>query len=181
MLQHCKEQTEEFIRTCDRIGFPVALEKTTSGDNIIVFLGLLLDTVNQVVCIPLEKVEKALKLIKRIQSNKKHKATVLQVQQLAGFLNFLCKAIIPGRAFMTRLYSLTSNKLQPHHHVRILIDVRKDLDMWKEFLSDADKNNVYCRPFMDFLDWTPEDLVMYSDSSKNEKLGLGAYCQNSWM
>ena len=70
--------------------------------------------------------------------------------------------------------------MKPHYHVRIPIDVREDLDMWMEFLSKADAN-VYCCPFMDFLDWTTEDLEMYSDASKNEELGFGAYCQNSWM
>ena len=134
----------------------------------------------QVVCIPVEKIEKAVKLIHRIQASKKHKATILQIQQLSGFLNFLCRAIVPGRAFTTRLYSLISNKLQPHHHVKILLDVREDLDMWLQFLDAAD-STVYCRPFMDFLDWTAEDITMFSDASKNESLGFGAYCQNDCM
>ena len=181
LLQHCKEQVQTFINICDFIGFPVALDKTTWGDTIIIFLGLLIDTECQVVCIPVQKVEKAVKLISRIQASKKNKATILQIQELAGFLNFLCRAIVPGCAFTTRLYSLTAGrKLKPHHHVRIPIDVRKDLDMWMEFLSKVDAN-VYCRIFMDFLDWTAEDLEMYSDASKNEELGFGAYCQNSWM
>ena len=60
------------------------------------------------------------------------------------------------------------------------MDVRKDLLMWQEFLHYADVT-MYCRPFMDFLDWTVEDIQMYSDASKSEVLGFGAYCQNDWI
>ena len=176
----CKEQVEIFIEVCNSIKLPVALDKTTWGDTIIIFLGLLIDIERQVVCIPVEKIEKSVKPIHRIQASKKHKATILQIQQLAGFLNFLCHAIIPGRAFTTRLYSLISNKLQPHHHVKIPTDVREDLDMWSQFLEKVD-SSVYCCPFMDFLDWTAEDITMFSDASKNKILGFGAYCQNDWM
>ena len=54
---------QSFLDLCDTIGFPVALEKTEWGATIVIFLGLLIDTVNQVVCIPIEKVEKARVLI----------------------------------------------------------------------------------------------------------------------
>ena len=171
--------TRFFLDLCSNINFPVALDKTTWGSTIIIFLGLLIDTERQVVCIPVEKAEKALRLIGRIQASKKHKATVLQIQQLAGFLNFLCRAIVPGRAFTARLYGLILHKLQPHHHVRIPVDVRKDLELWNKSLLNPTAE-TFCRPFMDFLDWMAEDLLMFSDASKSKNLGFGAYCQGSW-
>ena len=174
----CDEQVDCFIDLCKEINFPVALEKTVWGTQIIVFLGLLIDTVNQVICIPKDKVDSAVEMIQRMLDSKKKKVTVLNIQRLTGYLNFLCKCVVPGRAFTMRLYSLTSSKLKQHHHVKLPTDVIQDLTMWLQFLKSP---QVYFRPFMDFGEWTAEDIVMFSDASKSLKRGFGAYCQNDWM
>ena len=70
------------------IRFPVALEKTFWGDTMMVFLGLLIDTINQVVCIPQDKVAKALNWVEFFLNKNNKKATVLQFQKLCGTLNF---------------------------------------------------------------------------------------------
>ena len=87
----CNNQVKCFLNFCQEIGFPVAMEKTLCAENIIVFLGLLIDLVEQVVCIPREKILKAQHLIDIVLNSKKNKATILQIQRLAGYLNFLCK------------------------------------------------------------------------------------------
>ena len=56
----CNGQVSAFLDICDSIKFPVSLEKTVWGTTILTFLGLLIDTVNQLICIPLDKVERAL-------------------------------------------------------------------------------------------------------------------------
>ena len=92
----------------------------------------------------------------------------------------MCKAIVPGRAFTTRLYALTrGNTLKPRHHVRIPADVKADLLMWFELLQCQ---NLYCRKFIEFGEVTAEEIQMYSDASGNLKhLGFGAFCLNDWM
>ena len=55
----CDNQIKEFLRLCRRINFPVSLDKTFWGCTRIVFLGLLIDTVRQTVCVPEEKVKAA--------------------------------------------------------------------------------------------------------------------------
>ena len=59
----CDQQIGVFLDICKDINFPVALEKTFWGTNLLTFLGLLLDTVSQGVCIPLEKVRKVMDLV----------------------------------------------------------------------------------------------------------------------
>ena len=93
----CDLQVQEFLKICENINFPVALEKTYWGTNMLVFLGLLLDTRRQLVCIPIDKIEKALQMVEWFLNRKK--ATVLQFQKLCGSLNFLCRCIVPGRVF----------------------------------------------------------------------------------
>ena len=142
------------------------------------FLGLLIDTINQCVSIPVDKVQKARLLISEVLSKKSKKITLNQLQKICGFLNFLGKCVIPGRAFTRRLYAYTANdKLKPHHHIRIKAEMRDDLTMWLAFL---DHPTAYSRPFLDFSSTIiADDIYMYSDASG--KIGMGAICQNDWM
>ena len=109
-------------------------------------------------------------------NRRSEKPTLLQFQKLCGSLNFLCKCVIPGRAFLRRLY-ITSNKLKAHHHVRITKEHRMDLAIWKQFLSYP---QILTRPFLDAGYFTVEDIDMYSDASRNFELGFGANCGSEW-
>ena len=93
----CNRQVKIFMDICEYIHFPVNLEKTFWGCTLLTFLGLLIDTVKQIVCIPVEKLNRAVSLVNTILN--KRKVTVLELQKLCGFLNFLCRAIVRGRAF----------------------------------------------------------------------------------
>ena len=55
MKRSCDWQVNQFLWVCNQINFPVSLEKTHWGTTLLVFLGFLLDTVNQHIGIPIEK------------------------------------------------------------------------------------------------------------------------------
>ena len=109
----------------------------------------------------------------------KKKATIKEIQKLTGFLNFLCRCIIPGRAFTRRFYALTQgNIMKPPHHVSLKAENRLDLKMWQTFLSSQ---SVFCTPFYDFEDaLMADDVLLFSDASKNFRKGFGAWCWTSW-
>ena len=175
----CDGQVDVFLRICSEIQFPVSLEKTVWGCTLLIFLGLLIDTVNQLIGIPLEKLEKALDQIEFFLNKQTKKVTVLQVQRLCGTLNFICRGIVPGRAFTRRLYAIVSgDNLKPHYHVRITEENRLDLLIWKTFLVNQ---QAFCRPFMEMCISTAEDIDMYSDAAKSHKRGVGAYCSSQWV
>ena len=142
------------------------------------FLGLLIDTLNQCVCIPVDKLEKAVNLIDSILTKKSGKVTLSQLQKVCGFLNFLGRCVIPGRAFTRRLYAYTANdKLKPYHHIRVNGEMRADLHMWLTFLRHP---SVFCRPFLDFSHiLVADEIDMFSDASG--KIGMGALCGSEWM
>ena len=139
---------------------------------------MLIDTENQCVAVPIEKITKAIDMINEALTRKSKKVTLKQLQQICGFLNFLGKCVIPGRAFTRRLYAYTANdKLKPHHHIRINGEMRSDLEMWITFLQHP---SVYSRPFLDFSKTLVADEIdMYSDASGT--IGFGAWCGNDWM
>ena len=174
----CNNQVKEFLQVCDAISFPVSLEKTFWATTKLVFLGLLIDTINQYVSVPVDKVTKAVNLIQSVLQKKSGKITLNQLQKICGFLNFIGRCIIPGRAFTRRLYAYTpSDKLKPHHHIRVNSEMREDLNMWLVFLQHP---SVFCRPFLDFSTWIVTDEIdMFSDASGN--IGVGALCGSSWM
>ena len=172
----CDGQLRTFLWICDQINFPVSLEKTFWGSTCLTFLGLLLDTVHQAVCILQEKVDCALDLIAHFLNRNKKKVTIHQIQKLCSFLNFLCCCVIPGHVFTRRLYAYTSRGLL-HHHVRITREMRMDLMVWKKFLEFP---GIFCRPFMDFQPLSVVDIDMFSDASRNFSKGFGAYCGKEW-
>ena len=92
----------------------------------------------------------------------KRKSTVKELQSLCGFLNFIGKAVFPGRTFTRQMYSKYSTvmylpggqvekfkgweidalgnrtqkfKLKPHHHVRLDTEFKSDCQIWLEFLT----------------------------------------------
>ena len=132
----CNGQIKIFLNVCEMINFPVSMEKTHWATNQLVFLGLLIDAIHKLICIPLDKLQKAKSAVSRIIQSKK--VTVHDVQRLCGLLNFLCRAIVPGRTFTRCIYSLTAGsytKLKKYHHVRVTSEVKHDLRIWEKFLD----------------------------------------------
>ena len=175
----CNDQVRVFLDICKQIKFPVSLEKIFWACTCLTFLGLLIDAQNQVVAVRIEKIAKALHLIEEILPKKS--MTLKQLQKICGFLNFLGRAVVPGRAFTRRLYMFTKGcgKLKPHHHIRIQPEIRKDLLMWKIFL---DHPMCYARPFLDFSkSRNAQEIEMFSDASRSKSLGFGGICEKSWV
>lgn len=171
----CNQQVELFMEICSRINFPVSLEKTVWATQVIVFLGMLINTVSQTVSIPLDKRDKAVQQIQAIIHSKKVK--ILELQKLTGLLNFFCRAIVPGRTFTRRLYYQFKNRMS-YHHVRVNKDIREDLKVWLDLLE---LDTSVCRPFTDFD--TQIDSIKLdgaSDASLNTLLGIGGYFQENW-
>ena len=175
----CNNQIQTFLNTCDAIKFPVSMEKTFWGTQLLSFLGLLLDTANQRIGIPVDKIERAKELINFYLNKKSKKMRVKQVQQLTGFLNFLCKAIVPGRTFLRRMYNMTANpELKPDHHVPITAEVRSDLELWLRFLNHE---SAYYRKFLDLsINFKSTELNWYTDATANPQLGAGGHFGPHW-
>ena len=174
----CNNQVRLFLWICEEINFPVAMEKTFWGTTCLTFLGMLIDTVNQCVSIPMEKVLRAVAMIENVLSKSSKKMTILQLQKICGFLNFLRKCVVPGRAFTRRLYAHTAgNNLKPYHHIKVNSEIRKDLETWLVFLRHP---MVFSRPFMDFSKYlVATEINMYTDASG--VIGFGGIGGTHWM
>ena len=174
----CEWQLNIFLDICQTIGMPISIEKTVRACTQLVFLGLLVDGEKQLVMIPTKKIEKALTLIREFLQKGKKKMTLRRMQQLCSFLNFLCRAVQPGRVFTRRLYPAATKNLKPHHHLKITQEMKNDLLVWEEFLAHP---SVFCRPFTDFsLTKDATQLQFFTDASRNFSLGCRGHYGNEW-
>ena len=179
----------QFINLCAELKIPIAVDKTVWAGTQIVFLGILLDGERLMLSLPLEKQEKALKLLNEFMDRKK--ATIHQIQVLTGYLNFLTKAIAPGRTFTRRMYAkaalyekgtCNAKPLKPYHHMRIDAEFRFDCEVWQLFLLNF-RNAAVCREMVDFdrKGFTGHELSFYLDASANPNLGFGAVHNDYWL
>ena len=116
----------------------------------------------------------------------KKKSTVRDMQHLTGFLNFINKAVVPGRAFTRCMYSkfnsaVKENNLNQYHHIRLDDEFKQDCAMWLYFL-DKNQQRAVARPFLDLANHeeTCVKLEFTSDASLSEKLGFGARFNRKW-
>ena len=152
-----------------------------------------MDGKNLCLAVPEEKRTQALHWLNNMICKKK--ATVRQLQSLAGTLNFLCKAVYPGRVFTRRMYAKFSfshdladksalksrekKLLKPFHHVRLDSEFHSDCRVWVSFLSHQHAVN---RPFIDMYkpSVTSTQIDFYTDSSLNPRLGFGCSYFPEW-
>ena len=80
------------------------MEKTewATNEQMMVFLGILLNGKSLTLLIPIEKKRKALHLLDYAIDKKK--VTIKFIQKLTGILNFLNEVVVPGRAFTRGMY-----------------------------------------------------------------------------
>ena len=181
----CNDMMTRFLEICELIGCPIAADKTEWGSVLMVFLGILLNGKTLTLSLPLDKRSKAINLLN--YAIEKKKVTIHFVQKLTGTLNFLNRAIVPGRAFTKSMYKKLTlkdskgNKLKKHHHVYLNKSFIQDCRVWLQFLSHADDTRL-CRPLVDFDDKAGARILSFtSDASRNGKLGMGAVFNHRWL
>ena len=182
LKESCDRMVSAFIKLCARINCPILDNKTEWGTTIIVFFGMLLDGEHHCLCIPEEERARALSQLNWIMDKKK--ATIKEIQCLTDLLNFLNKAIVPGRVFTRRMYSKLSLKdkngrdLKQYHHVHLCREFKSDCSIWTMFLQHAGAS-VLCRPFIDLNAFkTSKEINFYMDASGS--IGYGCFFAGKW-
>ena len=132
--QACQVSLSSMLLTLRNLGTPVALNKTQGPDNVLEFLGIILDSDKMEARLPLDKVER-IQAASLASFESRKSCTLKELQSLIGTLNFACQVVPPGRPFLQRIVELTSNVPQPHHHIKLSSGLFKDLKTWKTFIS----------------------------------------------
>ena len=117
----------------NEIGLPLSPEKLVPPTQCLNFLGLGIDTIRMVITVPEDKKKDIIACLQSALHAKKPWAK--QLQSLAGKLNFITKAVPPGRTFSARIYWAFKN-VQPNWHISVTKEMHKDLQMWIVFLQE---------------------------------------------
>ena len=131
------EEAEDAFQKLKILLFELGLEdspdKGCPPSSMMIFLGLLYDTVAMTISIREDKLEEIKSLIRTWLS--KQDATVLELQSLIGKLLYVCSCIHPGHLFMQQLL----NVLCPHYSTsgsfQIPAELFDDLKWWSAFLN----------------------------------------------
>ena len=169
----CYKLLATFQCICKELGVPLANEKTVGPLRTLSFLGLEINASLGLVRVPEDKVLALREAVSAALLLKK--ISLKQLQSIIGSLNFVCKAVAPGRCFLRRLIDLTMGVKLPHHLVRIGQGARADLLAWSNFLSNFNGITLFLDP-----NWvTSPDFELYTDAALS--IGYGAYFNGKWL
>ena len=170
--EECESSMRHFMAMCEAFGIPIATEKTEGPVPTITFLGLEIDAAALRVRVPRTKVVVLQSMLHKFAA--KEKLTLRQLQSLIGSLNFVCKAVAPGRAFLRRLIDLTKGVRNPNHRIRLTHGARADMQAWSAFLSEFNGAVMFSHPM-----WlTNTQFQFYTDAAGS--VGFGISFQNKW-
>ena len=184
-LDDCNGMIVNFLWVCSKIDCLVSEEKTEQANEVMIFLGMLLNGRTHTISVPIEKHDKAFNLL--VEGVNKRKVTIKYIQKLMGTLNFLNRAIVPGRAFTRMMYNKLKIRvkdgtlLKQYHHINLMKDFLQDCRVWMVFLRNSTCLEL-CRPFIDLhTDNQAITLRFLTDASKNPRLGMGAVFDDRWL
>ena len=112
-------------------GLETSTDKDCSPLTLMVFLGILFDTIQMTMSIPQAKLEELLQIIKSVinASTISH----CRLQSLLGLMSFVTACVRPGRIFISALLNGLRG-LSRHGFLTISDDIRADLQWWLCFL-----------------------------------------------
>ena len=157
--EKCQGDLDNFLTSCQRIGIPIASEKTMGPDRALRSAGITLDTELMEVRLPEEKLDKYLSQLSYFCLRKR--VTLKELRSLIGLLNFACCVVVPGRAFLRRLIDLTRGVRKPTHHVRLTKESKYDLQVWLNFLRSYNGKSF----FLGSRWYTSKTLKLFTDAA----------------
>lgn len=160
-----------FLAWAQSIGLPINPDKTVTPCTTITFVGIELDSIAMEARLPLEKLQKIRSVLHSMRFRKK--VTLQELQSVIGLLNFACRVVRPGRAFLRRLIDLTVGLTKPHFKRRLTLEARADLAAWSVFMDHFNGKSM----FLEEQIHTSLSLHLYTDASN---LGFGGYLQEKW-
>lgn len=173
-LESSKCALDNFIDQCDKLGVPLATNKTVRSTQRLTFLGLGIDARHQTLFIPLEKAKNVLSCLDEFLSKNTQKVKFWQ--SVLGKLCHLTEVVTAGRAYLGSVYGSLKGILSTQQHKirHIKKEAREDLEVWRKFLTNLPPE----KPFRIVLSSTAS-LVIHTDAAQSK--GYGAICGHAWI
>lgn len=166
----CQEALNTLERVFALLGIPLAMEKRDGPTPIIIFLGIIIDTIRQELRLPADKLARLVAMV--TEWGRRKTCRRQELESLIGTLQHACRVIPPGRSFMRRALSLLKgSKRSRHSTIRLNREMRSDLLWWKTFAFSWNGASL-------IIHKGSKEHVLTSDASGH--WGCGAWREAAW-
>lgn len=117
------------------MGVELAAAKTEGPTNKLTFLGVELYSMQQCSRLLADKLATLKQFLLQAKQIYPREFTLQKLQVLVGHLNFVCRVVAPGRAFLRHLCNTIIELLSPWHRVQVTGDKKGDMGVWLSFLK----------------------------------------------
>ena len=143
-ITNLEQSSQIFTSLCVQVGLSIKTSKNEEG-TAVSFAGLVLDTGKMVIRLPDKKRQKPQKMISEARHSRS--LSLLDIQKITGYLNFVFTVLPLGRAFLRRLYNMElyfppQALAATYHKRRISGEAHKDLAWWSEVLQHSPERSI---------------------------------------
>ena len=163
----CNEALHTLITLLRRLGFSISWPKVVGPTQKITFLGVVIDTTSSTLSLGTEKLGKLRERLTFFAKRKR--ASKLQLQQLAGLLNWACCAVRGGKFFLRRILDSLASLKNAHHKIRLCENFKQDVEWWLTYMQQFNGSVYY--------DLQEKQHVHVDACNK----ALGAFRQGDWI
>ena len=167
-----KIQLDTIKQAFHDLDIPLALDKIEGPSTLLIYLGIIINSLRMTIEVPDEKLSEATANLKKWYCQRT--CTKRQLKSLIGKLGHICKVVRPGRMFLRRLIDLSTSVKRMHHHITLNTDARADITWWMEFLPQWTAISMIPQT----LATRSTDLRLFSDASD---IGFGATYGKAWI
>ena len=166
----CQSSLSIILETCEKAGFKISTSKTVGPARVITFLGIQIDTVNQVLSMSQEKMSEIRSEL--LAWKEKSYCSKRDLLAIVGKMNFCSQMIKNGKKFMRRLIELSTKGKSLNSKLKLTKQAKADVNWWVE-----------CMQKYNGIEWFPKDIDMrtailtFSDASN---IALAGICENNW-
>ena len=123
------DEAERVLETVTKVlrmlGIPLAVHKTEGPDTTLIFLGIVIDTLNFELRLPTDKLTRLQTLLESWCQRKRCRRH--ELESLLGHLSHAATVVRHGRTFLRQLFSLLSSARSHHHFIYLDAGARADL------------------------------------------------------
>ena len=147
----------------NKLHIPLSVKKTVGPVTELEYLGIILDSVNMLAWLRLDKVQRLIEMLHKY--SKIESCTKVKLLSLLGHMSFASKVEVPGRSFMSYLLKLIRGKNNNNDIVFFNDDYRRDMKMWLSFLQNWNGVSFFIDSVV-----TNDDIELYTDASSTKRI-----------
>ena len=142
----CQAAFDALLSLLQNLGFHISWKKVVYPTQRLVFLGVLLDTVQCSMSLPEDKLEALRSYL--LEFSLCCRASKTQLQVLAGKLNWACRVVYGGRTFLRHILDQINQLNSPNAKFKFNQEFCVDLSWWISFLSVFNGKCFFSRGYL---------------------------------